>query len=281
MSLFPPSGTSIRQSVLSYLWTFGAAGGAGLTLTYGGALWFPVVTIGFFGLLGMGLSLDAPKFDDRATEESVEPKTESVKTFPKMAMGVAGALFSFMLLYWVLNPIVFSSTGVTYTAWFSVLQLPTANAAQTQATFFFLVFTVPWGEESFFRGAWGNLFARYLPGGFAELAAGSIFAVFHAAVYSLFLGPNWPLIGLLTGAGAVFTFVDLETGDIATSMVAHGAYNGLAFAVQGSVLGFILPAVGRGRSPRGDSGRGRGAEVDGGRGRAPDAVDVGVADGAG
>lgn len=237
----------IANSIWSYLWAGLAGGGAGLMLVFGGALWFPVMTLGFFGTLGMVLSLNAPKFSKAIPESVEEPVTEDSKSAVKLASAVAGALFGFMFLYWVLDPIRFSTGAITYTAWFSVFQLPAASIAEQQASFFFLVFTVPWAEENWFRAFFGNLFVLFLPEGWAEIAAGFVFAGAHAAVYSLIIGPytnwNWPLIGLLSGAGAIFVFVDLETGDLITSEISHGLYNAMSFAVAGSVLGKILPGV--------------------------------------
>jgi membrane protease YdiL (CAAX protease family) len=223
-------------------------------LTFGGALWFPVATIMMFGLGGMVMSIGAEHFIPKAEragvppgEEEDVPIDETSKTAPKVALGVAGALMSFMLLYWVLNPIKFSSAGIQYTAFFSVFTLPNQSVVEAQASFFFLVFTVPWAEESFFRAFLGNVFLRYFPDGISELSAGSVFALAHSAVYSLIVGMasnwNWPLIGLLTGAGTVFTYVDAETQDVFTSEGGHSIYNGMSVAVSGSVLGFLLPGV--------------------------------------
>ena len=236
----------IRQSTASLLFAILGGAGAGLMLTYGGALWFPVVTIGFFGLFGMSVSALLPEFIPEVTQEDVEPKVEDSKSIPKVALGVAGALSSFMVLYWVLNPIIFANGSISYTAWFSIFTLPTATAAQQDAAFFFLVATVPWAEESFFRGLIGGILVRYVPEGFAEVIGGSVFAVFHSAVYALLLGPNGALIGLLTGAGSVFIFVDAETQDIITSELGHSSYNGLAFGLQGNILGKLIgppPAI--------------------------------------
>lgn len=217
----------------------GISGGA-LILTYGGELWFPVVTIMVLGGLGMAISIGQDRLDPNVSETQEEPRDENRRTLPVTLGGAAVALASFMALYWILSPIGFAPGSLTYTSFFSTFSLPFSGQAEQVASAVFLVFTVPWAEENFFRGMWGNLLIRYLPEGAGELASGVVFMTFHAAVYSLFLGPAWGLIALLTGAGAVFTGVDEYSQDIASSQISHSLYNLLSLGIQGSVLGAVI-----------------------------------------
>jgi membrane protease YdiL (CAAX protease family) len=200
------------------------------------------MTIALLGLGGMVLSIGAPEIDPNVGQEDVAPEVENKNTFPVTVGAAVVAFASFMVLYWVLSPIGFSSGNVTYTAFFSTFSLPYSGSAQQMASDAFLVFCVPWGEENFFRALWGGLFIRYLPPGLAEVSSGIIFMVFHAAVYSLFLGPAWGLIGLLTGAGAVFVGADEASGDIGSSLLGHSAWNLSSVAVQGNIAVILFGA---------------------------------------
>jgi membrane protease YdiL (CAAX protease family) len=238
-------GNVIRQSPGTYLASAAATSALIFQETFGGAYFFPVVIALSLILTGITMSQFAPRFlgSEEVPESDEEPAEETAGTAPKIAVGALGALASFMFLSWVVDPIQFSSGSVAVTTFFSTVQLPLLTTSDYVGAFVFTALLIPVAEEQFFRAFWGNLIVRFLPPGVAELVAGSVFMTFHFAVYSIFAPFNPNLALLLTLSGAVFVAVDLYTGDLFTSMLAHILNNSLSFLVSGSIIGFLLPGA--------------------------------------
>jgi membrane protease YdiL (CAAX protease family) len=95
---------------------------------------------------------------------------------------------------------------------------------------YFLLSTIaivfaPFTEELVFRGFVFNAFLRYVPFATAALASGTIFGALHIVLSGG--GLEYAVFFPLSAGGIVLAYIYHRTGNLPSSMIAHGLFNGV------------------------------------------------------
>lgn len=245
----------VKQDALSYGLSGFALVGFAFLSTFGGYLVIPTL-IGLALLFGSLIMAQRQKVEEEDDDEGFGT------VYWQLVFALGGlAVILFAALY---VPQIQFTPGqtVTINAFFGVFTFPSAGLfpltllSLFSPIFFFGVFLIPPSEEQFFRG-WITNLALKVGGPMLAIPVSGIafavlplvisavtFAVFHFGVY----GFTMQTFLILMGSGSVMAFIDIQTGRVSTSMIAHILNNALAFGLQGNILSgfipqFILPAA--------------------------------------
>ena len=238
----------IKQDALSYGLSGFALVGFAFLSTFGGYLVIPTL-IGLALLFGSLIMAQRQKVEEEDDDEGFGA------IYWQLVFALGGLVVILFAALYVPQIQFTPGSTVTINAFFGVFTFPSSGLfpltllSLFSPIFFFGVFLIPPSEEQFFR-AWitnlalkvgGPMLAIPVSGmAFAVLPlviSAITFAVFHFGVY----GFTMQTFLILMGSGAVMAFIDIQTGRVSTSMIAHIANNALAFGLQGNILSGIIP----------------------------------------